>query len=95
MGCFKISAPQKPIKTDLPDFETIHGKDEVIGSIPIEGSTGKTLETLISQCFKGFCISLNLPLLGTKFTIIGVKNGLKIAKIIFDGLRMGCKWVVV
>ncbi len=51
--------------------ERIHGKDEVIGSIPIEGSSDKTLETLISQCFEGFCLPFCVISIDVKFTVIG------------------------
>ena len=66
--------------------EPIHGKDEVIGSIPIEGSSDRALEALISQCFKGFYMSSDLVSFDVRFTIIGLEIGLKSVKIIFNGL---------
>jgi hypothetical protein len=42
MGCFQFFVLIKPLNTVFQTVETIHGKDEVTGSIPVEDSKVKS-----------------------------------------------------
>lgn len=51
------------------DFDLIHGKDEVIGSIPIGGSSENVLQILDFRVFEGFFIPLTLKIYSRIFTL--------------------------